>query len=233
MRFVRFTSRVVIWLVLLASVAAVVVAVAIPRIAGATPYTVLTGSMQPDYPPGTLVVVKPIAADEISVGDVITYQLESGKPTVVTHRVVSVGTRLDGEIVFITQGDANGAPDPEPVRAVQVQGKLWYSAPLLGRANTALNGRQRQTAVLVVSVLLVGYAAFMFVGSVRDRRRRKRAPEIPTAPVIRETAPRPPWAAIEQRSAGGPSVRIMALGGAAALLAIGLFVRKRRRSSAE
>lgn len=174
MKVVRFASQVFLWLVILAAIAAVALAVAIPRIAGGTPYTVLTGSMEPDLPPGTLVVVRPVDAEDIALGDVITFQLESGEPTVATHRVVAVGTRLDGEQVFTTQGDANGAPDRNPVRAVQVQGRLWYSVPYLGHLNSVLTGRQRESAVLVVAALLVGYAAFMFVAALRERMRRRR-----------------------------------------------------------
>jgi signal peptidase I len=186
MKVVRFAGQVLLWLVILAAVAAVALAVAIPRIAGGTPYTVLTGSMEPDLPPGTLVVVRPVDAEDIALGDVITFQLESGKPTVATHRVVAVGTRLDGEQVFTTQGDANGTPDRNPVRAAQVRGRLWYSVPYLGHLNSVLTGRQRQSAVLVVAALLVGYAAFMFVGAVRERARRRRSPgpgEVPAAVV--------------------------------------------------
>ncbi len=146
-------------------------AVLVPRLAGGTPYTVLTGSMRPHYPPGTLVVVKP--EDSYGIGDVVTYQLESGKATVVTHRIVSVGSTLDGETTYTAQGDANNAPDREPVKPVQVRGRLWYSVPYLGYVNNALTGKQRQSAVLVVSAGLVGYAVFMFVGAIRDRRRKK------------------------------------------------------------
>ena len=189
MKLVRFAGQVVLWLVILAAVAAVALAVAIPRVAGGTPYTVLTGSMEPDLPPGTLVVVRPVDPEDIALGDVITFQLESGKPTVATHRVVAVGTRLDGEQVFTTQGDANGTPDRNPVRAVQVQGRLWYSVPYLGHLNSVLTGRQRQSAVLVVAALLVGYAAFMFVAAVRERIRTRRAP----APGGEPAAVVPPW----------------------------------------
>ncbi|HVK29438.1 MAG TPA: signal peptidase I [Nocardioides sp.] len=195
MKLVRFAGQVFLWLVILTAVAAVALAVAIPRIAGGTPYTVLTGSMEPDLPPGTLVVVRPVDPEDIALGDVITFQLESGKPTVATHRVVAVGTRLDGEQVFTTRGDANGTPDRNPVRAVQVQGRLWYSVPYLGHLNSVLTGRQRQSAVLVVAALLVGYAAFMFVAALRDRLRRRRTPAGEPAVVVPQrydaAAPRP------------------------------------------
>ncbi|RZI86995.1 MAG: signal peptidase I, partial [Microbacterium sp.] len=137
------------------------------------PYTVLTGSMRPDLPPGTLVVVRPVQIDDLAVGDVITYQLRSGRPTVVTHRVVASGFRADGTTVLTTQGDANGVPDVRPVRAEQVRGRLWYAVPHLGRVNTALDGAQRQTAVYVVAAALLLYAASMFVGAVTASRKSR------------------------------------------------------------
>lgn len=164
----------VAWLVIAGVVGVLAAAVLVPRLAGATPYTVLTGSMQPSYPPGTLVVVRPVQPDEVLAGDVITYQLKSGEPTVVTHRVTEVAMGLDGTRVFTTKGDNNGVVDRDPVKPVQVQGKVWYSVPYLGYVNRALSGSQRQTAVMVVSSVLIGYAAFMLIGALRDRVRRRR-----------------------------------------------------------
>jgi signal peptidase len=168
--------QVVAWLVIIGVVVVLAAAVVVPRLAGATPYTVLTGSMRPGHPPGTLVVVKPVDAEALAVGDIVTYQLESGEAAVVTHRIVAIGSQLDGDLVLTTQGDANDVPDKEPVKPVQVRGRLWYSVPYLGYVNSALSGKQRQIAVLVVSTGLVGYAAFMFVGAIRDRRRARLAP---------------------------------------------------------
>jgi predicted ribosomally synthesized peptide with SipW-like signal peptide len=48
-------GRLVAGLVILAAVAALVVTVLVPRLTGATPYTIRTGSMTPALPPGTLV----------------------------------------------------------------------------------------------------------------------------------------------------------------------------------
>src|SRR5690348_1134464 len=79
--------------------------VVIPRVGGGTAYTVLTGSMRPTMPPGTLVVVRPVKPEQIAVGDVVTYQIESGDPTVATHRVVAVGIDMKGEYRFTMKGD--------------------------------------------------------------------------------------------------------------------------------
>jgi signal peptidase len=159
-------------MVILAVTAMLVATVGIPRATGATPYAVLTGSMRPGLPPGSLVVVQPTEAKDIGVGDVITYQLESGKPTVVTHRVVAVAPMEDGTTMFQTQGDANDIVDERWVAEVQIKGVEWYSLPYLGHLHTLLTGKERQMIVYGVAVLLLGYAGAMFAGSLRDRRRR-------------------------------------------------------------
>ncbi len=163
---------------LLAALALAAITVVVPRLAGGSAWTILTGSMRPDLPPGTLVVTRPTPAEEIAVGAVITFQLRPGEPEVVTHRVVAVGA-TDGETVFTTQGDANPTPDPEPVRAAQVRGELWYSVPFVGYANTMINGEQRQWLLYALGAGLFCYAGWMFGGAVRDARRRRTGPSDP------------------------------------------------------
>ncbi|GAB3410787.1 hypothetical protein GCM10027515_31550 [Schumannella luteola] len=148
--------------------------VAIPAATGSTPYTVLTSSMEPKYPAGTLVVIKPVAAENVQVGDVITYQLHSGEPEVVTHRVIAIDNPIGGERTFTTKGDNNDIADAAPVREVQVRGELWYAVPLIGWVNNVINGGTRAVIIPIAAVVLFGYAGWMFVGSVLDRRRRRR-----------------------------------------------------------
>src|SRR5690348_1418553 len=138
--------QVLAWGILLCALGLLAVCVVIPKAAGATPYTILTDSMQPTYPPGTLVVAKPMPFDEINIGDVVTYQLKSGESEVVTHRVIGRTNDKQGRPALITQGDANRTPDPKLVIAKQVKGTLWYSAPKLGRVSNALTAGQRDVA---------------------------------------------------------------------------------------
>lgn len=168
----RWLGQLVAWLVIIALVAVISAAVVVPRIAGATPYSILTGSMKPKYPPGTLVVVKPINTEDIAIGKVVTYQLKSGKPTVVTHRVVGMVQSPDGTMRFRTQGDANDAPDRGLVRPVQIKGALWYDVPYLGYVNKYITGKERRLTMIVVVSGLLLYAAYMFSGSLRDRLRK-------------------------------------------------------------
>lgn len=165
------------WLVLLVVAAFVAATVAVPRLAGGTAYTVTTGSMRPTLPPGTLIVTRPVDPATLGIGGVITYQAVSGRPSVVTHRIVGVGYAANGEITFRTRGDANGTADANPVRAVQVRGSLWYAVPYVGYVNTWVRGSGRSILVFAASAALLGYAGWMFVSGARDRRRRPRPNE--------------------------------------------------------
>ncbi|RCK68728.1 signal peptidase I [Desertihabitans brevis] len=167
--------RVLCWVVLLTLGAVLTVAVVVPRVTGSTTYTVLSSSMEPAHPVGSLIVVRPRPVEAIRLGDVITYQLRSGEPTTVTHRVVASRV-LDGERAFLTQGDANTRPDAALVRAVQVRGTVWYSVPHLGHLNSLLSGSQRALLAQLVALGLVVYAVVMFGGALRGRLRARPQP---------------------------------------------------------
>ena len=155
-----------------------ILVIAVPALVGGMPLTILTGSMSPSMPPGTLVVVKPTPVDEIQVGDVLTFQLESGKPALVTHRVVARVTDTGSDAIrFVTQGDANARPDESEVLPVQVKGTVWFAVPWLGWVNQFMGGA-RGWLVPVIAAALFSYAVWMiFAGLLGSRRRRSSPPD--------------------------------------------------------
>ncbi|HEU0205879.1 MAG TPA: signal peptidase I [Pseudolysinimonas sp.] len=154
-----------------------VLVIALPMLTKSTPYTVLTGSMTPSYPAGTLVIVKPTDVQQIRIGDVVTYQIASNQPAVVTHRVIQIvePTTADSTVSFITKGDANSLPDAKPVQSVQVRGVVWYAVPYIGWVNNIVNGDARSVVIPIVAGGLFLYAGFMVASTVVDRRRKARA----------------------------------------------------------
>lgn len=164
--------KTVSWAVLVSCGLLIVAFVLVPRLTGSTPYTVLTGSMRPTMPPGTTLVVKPIEFADIRVGDVITYQIASGQPEVVTHRVIGVNVTPDG-VRLETQGDANPIPDPELVREEQVRGKAWYWLPVIGYVTNGVTSDTRTWLAQGLGVGLIGYAVVtLVVVAVRGSKRR-------------------------------------------------------------
>ncbi|WP_457945916.1 signal peptidase I [Pseudarthrobacter sp. alpha12b] len=171
----RFLSMAAMLVALFAALVLIVVPVA----TGSQTYTVLTKSMAQKYPPGTFMVMKPAPFDELKYGDVITFQLYSGRPDVETHRIVGFSSSQQGEKTLITKGDNNGANDPEPVRAIQVKGKLFYAVPYAGFLANFLGNSGRETWTVVAAVALIGYGAITVYKSVRKTRKR----DIPAAEV--------------------------------------------------
>ena len=150
-------------------------AIAVPALTGSTALTVLTSSMEPHLPPGTMVVVRPTDPADVEPGMVLTYQLRSGEPTLITHRVTQVLAGADGERRFITKGDNNAEADADPVREVQMRGTVWYAIPWLGWVAIALTGPHRAIMVAVAVFGLFGYAAWAFGSGIIDRVRKRSA----------------------------------------------------------
>lgn len=98
------------------------------RLLGFKCYTVISGSMEPEYSVGDLLYVKEVDAKSIKVGDPITFILNEDL-VVATHRVV----RIDAEKQhFYTKGDANEIEDQNPVHFNNVIGVPKFSIAKLG-----------------------------------------------------------------------------------------------------
>ena len=160
--------------ILLLVIALAGVLLVVPKATGSVPLTILTQSMEPRLPPGTLIVVRPVDTDTLEVGDVATYQIRSGDPAVITHRITAISSASDGTRSFTFQGDNNASPDSVPVTPGQIQGELWYSVPLVGWANQAVNGQARSWIIPAAAVALLAYSAVTIsVAAVQTRRKRR------------------------------------------------------------
>lgn len=156
--------------VLLISLLAIAVGIGVvPKVLDGAALTVLTGSMEPTYEPGDIVVTVP--RDSYAIGDAVTFQPESGKSTLITHRVVAVRQTPEGT-GYVTRGDANGADD-EPIVAAQVMGKVIYSVPKLGYVQEFI-GTNRGLVTIGVGLALLGYGAFALASGVMDKRLARR-----------------------------------------------------------
>jgi signal peptidase len=157
------------------------VTIIFPTIVGAVPLTVLSDSMAPSMPVGSLAVVRPtkgtVPAEDLVVkapdairalndvsgigpGDVIAFKPHPGDPLLVMHRVRAVETNVhaaSGQVrtTFTTRGD-NLRVDDDPVMDYQVRGVVMYSLPLLGYVNDAVNTGPN-AARSAVAVVVAGY----------------------------------------------------------------------------
>lgn len=85
-------------------------------------FDVVTGSMEPAYMPGDMIIVKSTPPDEIKIGDAVTFRTTADENVFLTHRVVEI---INGEkLGFITKGDNNNAVDSFTVNADAVVGRV-------------------------------------------------------------------------------------------------------------
>ncbi|MGY3749605.1 signal peptidase I [Vagococcus acidifermentans] len=128
---------------------------------------VLSKSMEPAMPSGSLVVTQNTTIGDVQKNDIVTFKTEDD---LVSHRVKD--KRIDdGETVLITQGDNNETIDREPVTAENIQEKVLCHFPLLGKFLLTAQKPAGVAAVFltVVLMLLIRY----FVELLRMERRHK------------------------------------------------------------
>lgn len=143
--------------VILAAAVLLAVLLAGVRVAGLQVFQVMSGSMEPVYPVGSLIYVKKQAPSGLEIGDDITYRM--GKDMVVTHRIVGIFPREEdpSKLCFQTKGLANGSPDAALVQEQQLIGKAVFGIPYLGK----VFGYLRQPPGLYV--VLAGTALFLIL----------------------------------------------------------------------
>lgn len=134
----------------------------VPTAAGMFPMIVLTDSMVPAINSGDLIVCRTAAPESVKVGDVICYY---SRPTVnletVTHRVTEITTTDEGNLAWVTKGDANNAADAKKVEAGQLVGVYMFRVPGAGRIAMFMQTPQGILAFVVLPlILLVIYDIF-------------------------------------------------------------------------
>ncbi|MBE6717891.1 MAG: signal peptidase I [Ruminococcaceae bacterium] len=121
------------------------------RLLGYQVYTVLSGSMEPEYSVGDLLYVKKTDVNNINVGDPITFVLNE-ELVVATHRVVRIDTEKQH---FYTKGDANQTEDSSPVHFNNVIGVPKFSIPLLGYVSDYIQNPPGMYITIGAGVVLV------------------------------------------------------------------------------
>ena len=176
-----------IWSVITTIVVILIVFLAIAlvgvRVVGLTPYTVLSGSMEPTYHVGSLIYVKEVEPSEVEVGDPITFVVNEDL-LVATHRVVEIDVQTsrqqtivdeNGEAMvdaegnpiyeevpldepayyFTTKGDANDAVDGAQVYYKNLLGEPVFTIPYLGYLSSWIQTKKGMIVSINVALILL------------------------------------------------------------------------------
>lgn len=172
----KIWDRIVLLLIVFLAVLAALVAG--PHLFGMQVYCVLSGSMEPAFPTGSLLYVKAADPSDVQVGDPITFLLSN--EITATHRVVRIDAQMQQ---FYTKGDNNEQEDTAGVPFQNLLGKPVVCIPYLGYVSNFLQhppGLYLAIAAGAVLVLLILIPDLFDRMEKRNRRRpaRKGGPQI-------------------------------------------------------
>lgn len=136
----------------------------LPRVFGYQIYNVVSGSMEPAIPTGSLVYVSKTEPADLKTDDVIAFYSSADTGAIITHRIVK-NQVVSGQI--ITKGDANAAEDMIPVKYGQVLGKVEHAIPVAGKilaAVATIYGKIAAACMIAAAVLF-----HLMAGRLRKR----------------------------------------------------------------
>ena len=134
---------------------------------GVKALNVMSGSMEPGIPTGSMIFTTKIDAKDIKLGDVITTQRTQGEG-LITHRVLDISP-VDGSpnaFEMRMQGDANATEDPQPYVITEAD-KYFFHLPFVGLVSSLL----KTSTGLYVGVAVVALLLFIFI--VPGKRREE------------------------------------------------------------
>lgn len=135
-------------------------------------FTVITGSMKPEYNIGDVLIAKVTKPEKIKVGDKITYQgtVNSFKDKVITHQVTKIEEK-DGKYYFHTKGLANLVEDPV-VSEDQVYGKVIYKTFIISFVYKIVSTNIGFYAFIIVPIMYIVISEIISTLLEREEKRR-------------------------------------------------------------
>ena len=164
-RFFHITGSVLLALLIL-----ICIPFTVPKAFGLSIYEVITDSMTPDYPVGSVIYVETEQPENIKVDDVITFSIGTDTSQVMTHRVVAIDYENQ---TFTTKGDANNMEDVSLLEPEQIIGTVILTVPLVGYAAELLKEKTVGMLLLLMIFQELVFLVIEWKGERIEKRRRK------------------------------------------------------------
>ncbi|MGL5641475.1 MAG: signal peptidase I, partial [Paraclostridium sp.] len=122
------------------------------KLIGFRSYTVLSGSMEPEFYPGDIVITQHKDKSDIKVNDIVTYKDNEG--VIITHRIIE-----ETDEGYITKGDDNNVKDAGVLKEENIIGEVKFSIPKIGYVMNLLSDPK---AIAIEMVLLAVFIFFYY-----------------------------------------------------------------------
>lgn len=136
-------------------------------------YVIVSGSMEPSIKVNDAIVIKRTESTDLEVGDVVTYRSldPSFYGIMITHRIIDI-VNEDGEIRYVTKGDANQTRDRSLVSLDQIYGEVIMRIPKLGYLQYFLATAYGWIiAVVIPCVGIIVYDIFKLIKTIKNNGR--------------------------------------------------------------
>jgi len=127
---------------------------------------VVTGSMQPTIPIGSLVVTEQLPAGQLQAGDIIVFPNPNDPKLTIVHRIVWLSHDQSGDVLVRTKGDYNALPDQWTIKK-PASAEADRVIDILPGAGTAA-GYLQTIGFWGLVVLLVGVIGYYGIRKVRE-----------------------------------------------------------------
>lgn len=148
------------------------------HIGGWRAFIVLSPSMEPAIPTGSLVITQLISPKSLKVGDVITFIRPDKTREFITHRIAQISQNGDVAIIT-TKGDNNKAPDNWILAGGGVVGKLQYSIPYLGYLLSLTKTKVGIVIFILIPSFIILYLEFYNISTLLKSGRIRKEEHVP------------------------------------------------------
>ena len=138
-------------------------------------FTVVTGSMEPKYKIGDVLIAKEKDPSKIKIGDAISYVARTGviKNNIVTHEVVDITRDENGKYLFHAKGLVNIIEDPI-VYEEQLYGVVVHKAKLLSFVKKIISTDIGMVLCIIIPILYIIISEMIAVLIEKEEKRRNK-----------------------------------------------------------
>ena len=136
-------------------------------------FKVVTGSMEPKYKIGDILIAKETEPSKIKIGDSISYLAQKGeiRNNVVTHEVVNITKSENGEYLFHSKGLVNLVEDPV-VHESQLYGVVVYKTKLLSFVRRIISTDIGMLLLIIIPILYIIISEMIVTLIEKEEKRR-------------------------------------------------------------
>lgn len=126
----------------------------VSNLAGFTPLTVESESMEPTFGENDLIIIQQCDPSTLKEGDIVTFHtIIDNQYSLNTHRIVSIN-QVNGLNSYTTKGDNNDLADQHVIADGDIVGKYAFKIPYLGKVMDVLSSTWGFLIVIVLPMLL-------------------------------------------------------------------------------